>query len=75
MKDENKIEAYGNVEVISNNNVTLKTEQLIWDHSNQEVVSKSSVTVIKSNGDVLVGKGFESDYLFKKWTIKNVSKQ
>ncbi len=65
----NNIEAFGNVVVVSDTGITLKTERLRWDNSIEKIVSNDFVTIITAEQDTFYGKGFESDQNLENWRI------
>lgn len=65
----NNIEAFGNVVVVSDTGITLKTERLRWDNSIEKIVSNDFVTIITADQDTFYGKGFESDQNLENWRI------
>lgn len=69
----NNIEAFGNVVVVSDTGITLKTEKLRWDNSIEKIVSNSFVTIITADQDTFYGNGFESDQNLENWHITSFS--
>ncbi len=65
----NNIEAFGNVVVVSDTGITLKTERLRWDNSIEKIVTNDFVTIITAEQDTFYGKGFESDQNLENWRI------
>ncbi len=55
------LEAHGNVVVVSDTGIVLRTERLFYNKTNDKVYSDAPVTIIHGPGDTLYGKGFESD--------------
>ena len=66
---ENRIKAYGNVEVISNDGKVLKTDSLSWDNNSDKIYTNSNLEFITSNTDTLYGTGFESNIDLTDWNI------
>ena len=69
----NNIEAFGNVVVVSDTGITLKTEKLRWDNSIEKIVSNDFVTIITADQDTFYGNGFESDQNLENWHITSFS--
>ncbi len=69
----NNIEAFGNVVVVSDTGITLKTERLRWDHSIEKIVSTDFVTIVTADKDTFYGNGFESDQNLDNWRITSFS--
>ncbi|MDL2309368.1 LPS export ABC transporter periplasmic protein LptC [Bacteroidales bacterium OttesenSCG-928-B11] len=67
---EQQMEAHRNV-VVTNlqKKETIETEKIIWDKRNKKIYSDVAVKLIKEDGSVYYGEGFESDERFKKYTI------
>ena len=66
---ENKIKAYGNVEVVSNDGKVLKTDSLSWDNNSDKIYTDANLEFITSNTDTLYGTGFESNIDLTEWSI------
>jgi len=66
---ENKIKAYGNVEVISDDGKVLKTDSLSWDNNSDRIYTNANLEFITSNTDTLYGTGFESNIDLTDWNI------
>ena len=66
---ENKIKAYGNVEVISDDGKVLKTDSLSWDNNSDRIYTDANLEFITSNTDTLYGTGFESNIDLTDWNI------
>ena len=66
---ENKIKAYGNVEVVSNDGKILKTDSLSWDNNSDKIYTDANLEFITSNTDTLYGTGFESNIDLTEWSI------
>jgi len=69
----NDIEAFGNVVVVSDSGINLKTEHLWWDNSIEKVVSDEFVTITTVDQDTFYGYGFESDQYLDNWVIRKIS--
>ena len=65
----NNIEAYGNVVVVSDTGINLKTERLKWDNSIEKIISNNFVTIVTAEKDTFYGNGFESDQNLENWHI------
>ena len=68
----NNLEAIGNVVVVSDSGVVVKTEKLFWDNQRQLIHSEEFVT-ITSPKENLQGHGFESDQNLKNYKIFRVT--
>lgn len=66
----NDMTALGNVVVISDSGLILKTERLHWKNNLQRVVSDTTVVFV-THKDTLYGDYFESDPDLKEYIIKN----
>ena len=66
---ENKINAYDNVQVVSNDGKLLKADSLLWDNSEDKIFTESNLQFITSNTDTLYGRGFESNIDLTDWII------
>jgi LPS export ABC transporter protein LptC len=69
----NNIEAFGNVIVVSDTGITLKTERLKWDNSIEKIISNNFVTIVTAEKDTFYGNGFESDQNLENWHITGFS--
>lgn len=69
----NDIEAFGNVVVVSDSGINLKSEHLYWDNSIEKVVSDTFVTITTAEQDTFYGFGFESDQFLNNWVIRKIS--
>ncbi|NOZ63182.1 MAG: LPS export ABC transporter periplasmic protein LptC [Calditrichaeota bacterium] len=67
------IEAFGNVVVVSDSGINLRTEHLYWDNSIEKVVSDTFVTITSADQDTFYGIGFESDQYLNNWVIRRIS--
>jgi LPS export ABC transporter protein LptC len=68
-EDTDHVEAFGNVVVVSDSGITLRTQRLRWDNTRQKIISNDFVTITTTAKDTLYGQGFESDQSMKKWSI------
>ncbi len=66
--DERIMEAKHNVVASNSEGDTLYTEHLIWDQNTRKINTKEKVT-IKTQGDVVRGKGMIADEDFLNWEI------
>jgi len=62
--------AYGNVVVVSDSGITLRTDTLYWDNKRQKVISKIPV-IFTTLTDTLFGDSFESDPDLTNYQITN----
>ena len=67
------IDAFGNVVVVSDTGITLKTQRLRWDNSIEKIISNSYVTIVTAEKDTFYGNGFESDQNLENWHITGFS--
>jgi len=72
-EDTKNIEAFGNVVVVSDTGITLKTERLRWDNSIEKIVTYEFVTIVTAEQDTFYGNGFESDQNLENWRITGFS--
>jgi LPS export ABC transporter protein LptC len=72
-EETNDVVALGNVVVVSDSGVTLRSDSLRWDSRRQKVLTEAFVTITRANGETLRGYGFESDPNLKHLSIKNAS--
>lgn len=63
------MEAIGNVVVVSDSGMTLKTEKLRWNNRSRKIISDEFVT-ITTEVDTLYGVGFISDESLQNWEIR-----
>ncbi|MDR1760591.1 MAG: LPS export ABC transporter periplasmic protein LptC [Fibrobacter sp.] len=63
------VHAYGHVYALSEKGASVRADSLIWDKAKDKVTTESFVRVVTENGDVLQGKGFESDAKMDHWKI------
>jgi LPS export ABC transporter protein LptC len=68
-EESNDVEALGNVVVVSDSGMTVRTQRLRWDNTRQKIVSNDFVTITTAENDTLYGKGFQSDQNLKQWSI------
>ncbi len=61
--------AYGHVYALSVKGASVRADSLIWDKAKDKVTTESFVRVVTEDGDVLQGKGFESDAKMDHWKI------
>jgi hypothetical protein len=72
-EETNDVVALGNVVVISDSGITLRSDSLRWDSRRQKVLTEAFVTIARANGETLRGFGFESDPNLKHLSIKKAS--
>jgi len=68
-EESNDVEALGNVVVVSDSGMTVRTQRLRWDNTRQKITSNDFVTITTAENDTLHGKGFQSDQSLKQWSI------
>ncbi len=68
-ESNNNFNANGNVVVVSDSGLTLKSKTLYWDHHYSIVVTSDSVQFTTKERDTLYGVGFESDMDLSHWKI------
>ena len=68
---DNRIKAFGNVSVESNDGKKLLTDSLLWDNSSDKIFTEATLEFITSDTDTLYGKGFESNIDLTNWNILN----
>jgi len=66
---ENKIKAYGNVVVISDDGKILMTDSLTWDNNSDKIYTDANLEFITSDSDTLYGTGFKSNIDLTNWNI------
>ena len=66
---ENKIKAYGNVVVISDDGKILTTDSLTWDNNSDKIYTDANLELITSDSDTLYGTGFKSNIDLTNWNI------
>tara|TARA_B100000780_G_scaffold9470_1_gene6684 strand:- start:7365 stop:7913 length:549 start_codon:yes stop_codon:yes gene_type:complete len=64
----------GNVIVTNGKGEQMETELLYWDKANERIHSESAVQ-IKTDGQLIIGKGFEADQEFNNYRIFKVQGQ
>ena len=72
-EETNDVVALGNVVVVSDSGITLRSDSLRWDNRRQKVMTDAFVSITKASGETLHGYGFESDPNLKVWSIKKAS--
>ena len=65
------VKGVGNVRVVSDSGITLKTQQLRWINGPGRIVSESAVMITTAEGDTLYGSGFESNADLTHWVLSN----
>jgi LPS export ABC transporter protein LptC len=68
-----EVRGIGNVIVVSDTGITLRTPFMRWDPRIEKIVSDSSVMVTTQKLDTLYGKGFESVSDLSHWVIRHPS--
>lgn len=63
------VNAYGHVYAITPKGASVRADSLIWNKADNLVKTESYVRVVSEDGDVLQGKGFESDAKMDQWKI------
>ena len=66
---ENRIKAYGSVEVISDDGKILMTDSLTWDNNSDKIYTDANLEFITSDSDTLYGTGFKSNIDLTNWNI------
>ncbi len=66
----NDLSASGNVVVVSDSGIVLKTSELKWDNKKQKIISEVPVR-FTTNDDTLIGDSFISDPDLKNYEIRN----
>ncbi|MFI5148982.1 MAG: LPS export ABC transporter periplasmic protein LptC [Bacteroidia bacterium] len=69
---DNVMKAFRHVFVVNKKGEKLRTEKLIWDEKKRIIYTDVDVTITTADGDVLWGKGLESNEDFSHWKIKNL---
>ena len=64
--------AYNNVNLISSDNRSLETEELIWDQVSDRIYTEKDVKII-TNNEIIYGKGFYASPDFTKYEITNIN--
>jgi len=68
-----EVRGIGNVNVVSDTGITLRTPFMKWDPRIEKIVSDSSVMVTTRQLDTLYGVGFESVSDLSHWVIRHPS--
>lgn len=63
------VNAYGHVYALTPKGASVRADSLIWNKRDNLVRTESYVRVVSEDGDVLQGKGFESDAKMDNWKI------
>ena len=61
--------AYGHVYALTPKGASVRADSLLWNKKDNLVKTDSYVRVVSEDGDVLQGKGFESDAKMDHWKI------
>ena len=61
--------AYGHVYALTPKGASVRADSLLWNKRDNMVRTESYVRVVSEDGDVLQGKGFESDAKMENWRI------
>ena len=61
--------AYGHVYALTPQGASVRADSLMWNKRDDKVHTDSYVRVVSEDGDVLQGKGFESDARMDNWRI------
>ncbi len=61
--------AYGHVYALTPKGASVRADSLLWNKRDNLVKTESYVRVVSEEGDVLQGKGFESDAKMDNWKI------
>ena len=61
--------AYGHVYALTPKGASVRADSLLWNKRDDMVRTESYVRVVSEDGDVLQGKGFESDARMENWRI------
>lgn len=68
---EQQMEAHRNVVITDlQKKETIETEKIIWDKKNKSIYSDVDVKLIKADGSIYYGEGFEGDERFRKYSIR-----
>lgn len=65
----NSLLALGNVYIVSDSGITMRTQKIIWDDAKQKIFADGFVT-ITTEEDTLNGYEFESDRNLNHWKMK-----
>ena len=68
-EDTNTVDAYGNVVVVSDSGIVLRTNHLRWLPDVGKVQSDVEVQITTAEGDTLYGVGFESEADLSHWRL------
>ena len=68
--DDETIEAKGGVILENSKGEKLETEILVWDEKRDQIYTEALVK-ITTQGQLIIGEGFESNRSFSKYTLKN----
>ena len=63
------VKGYGHVYALTPKGASVRADSLTWNKRTNKVVTESFVRVVSEDGDVLQGKGFESDAKLENWQI------
>jgi LPS export ABC transporter protein LptC len=63
------VNAYGHVYALTPKGASVRADSLIWNKADNLVRTESYVRVVSEDGDVLQGKGFQSDAKMDNWKI------
>ena len=69
----NDMVASGNVVAVSDSGISLYTSKLLWDSSEEKLLTKEKIMVTTTDLDTIYGIGFESDSNLENWKIINPS--
>lgn len=61
--------AFGHVYALTPKGASVRADSLLWNKADNLVKTDSYVRVVSEDGDVLQGKGFESDAKMENWKI------
>jgi LPS export ABC transporter protein LptC len=68
--NNNSLTAIGNVVIVSDSGLTMRTQKIYWDDQKQKILADGFVTMT-SEEDTLNGYGFESNRDLTNWKMKN----
>lgn len=68
--DDETIEAKGGVILENSQGEKLETESLVWDEKKDQIFTEALVK-ITTQGQLIIGEGFESNKSFSKYILKN----
>ena len=63
------IRAYGNVHAQSFDGASVRSDSLLYDKNRDKVTTDAEVRVVSRDGDVLQGRGLDSDSRLRDWRI------